>query len=193
MKTFLISIICCATSFGEENPKPFFTREWSFPSEKGSVQIRLTQKISPRDPFISAITFVYNGAFPNIKKEAELLKIVLEDMKKEELFPEKVWSIYIEFGGTNSKELALAAAKSPEWAKASENDYPKLIVQLLNSINAYAPFNRVFENYKLNVRVVGAEHIMLSKSTEIGLENSPLRMLPSEASIQLGTKRIGAQ
>jgi len=187
MKTLLFTFMMLMLAAKAETPNPRFDREWRFPDGDGTILIQLYNTY-PDSPSLFSLKIIHEGTEPNISKEAVCLESVLSDMKKEEKFPEGLRAVYAMFGGVNARELALAASKSKEWKNASVSDYSRLVVQLLNTADIYAPYNAVLEKYGLSIRVAAAEKIYALKPNTLGLENAGGRRLPSGATLSLVTK-----
>lgn len=187
MKPLIFCLIALALLARAEPLKPAFDREWSFPGGGGSIVIGLT-RISRTDPRLFSLTIINNNLQPDISREAKCLKSTLEDLRREGNSPEKLWSIYSEFGGDNARALALAADKSKEWSKATATHYAQAVVHLLNAIDAYEPYGRVLRQYGLSVQVDAAEYISLSSPETFGLQSRSTKPLPAGASVRLATK-----
>jgi len=185
MKALLFCLMAAALIARAE--PPVFEREWSFPSGDGSIVIGLT-RISRTDPQTYSLTIIAKNLQPDISTEAKCLQSVLADLRQEGGAPEKLWSIFSEFGGADAKTLALATEKSREWNAAAAPQYARVIVRLLNAIDAYEPFDQVLKPYGLSVRVAVAEYISLSSPEALGIKTHSNKDLPTGASIQLATE-----
>lgn len=178
-----------ALSAQAETLKPIFDREWKCSNNSETITIGLNF-ISQKDPDLFSLTILRKGSEPNISKEAECLKSTLLEMKQEGLSPEKLWVIYTTFGGANSKDLAIAADTSKQWEEAQKNDHARMVIQLLNASDIYAPYNDALRPFGLNVQVAAAEYISLSKANTLGLDTVNGHLLPSGASLQLLVKPL---
>jgi hypothetical protein len=167
-------------------------REWRFPLGSGAVTISLAKMKSTIDgQEIYSLRVMSEHAEPSVHDETEFLGSVTRDMEKEGMQPQRIVGIIIDLRESEiRKRLSNAASTSEIWLKSKPSEYESAVVKLLNSIEAYGSFNKVFNSYGLKVEVAHAEYISLIKPIQSGAKNSNALALPSSATLQLILKKI---
>ena len=159
-----------ATKIPCEHSHAVEVKAWTFPSQGGLVTMRLTSTLSTIDGRDSyTLQIIWKDTTPNVTDEASYLRNVIEDMEKSGLSPRRIVAIDLEAREPDvSAHLARVAYMSPEWANSDPSNDALIVAKLLNSIDAYEPFNEIFRRYGLTGTVAGAWYISVAPSKQLG-------------------------
>ena len=144
-------------------------RAWEFQLPHGSLRIGV-QVDSSGSIALSIGPNGQTGEAP-IDEQVEPLKRVLAELPELGLDPRNLAYIGTHiFDETLMRKLAYACADSAEWQssmQAGGKGKEKLVIALLNQSGAYQPFNQVFKQYGIQVRVTEAEKVGLMRFSRV--------------------------
>lgn len=172
-------------------------KSWRFKLPHGSLEVNLrtysdgwaTLGISPYDQVPEA----------PIEEQTVPLRQVLSEMPSSGIDPSKLGAIYTHLWGRDVRDkLAYACADSTEWhqiMKAGGKGKEKLVVAFLNRSGAYDPYNTVFKELGIHMRVSEAEMVGLMKFSKIPARDKDDRakarlLVPADAMLTMRFSRI---
>jgi hypothetical protein len=184
----LLSLAFVGVYAGHSAPvQPSMQRDWNFPTANGPVTVRVSAVPSRQDgKSVYTLQIISGRAEPSVIDEAAFLRSVTKSMESEGMQPTRIVALHLELCEPDvSNQLSRAAYESTEWRGANTSNAGFVVVKLLNSIGAYEPFNRVFSQYGLALKVSNAEYISTKSPEQLGLKRNGVSSLPTRATLEI--------